>query len=40
MWLTQWHVPAAATATDTSGGKIFFAYMESTGGPGTDLLRR
>ena len=29
VWLTQWHVPSS---TDPAGGKIFFAYMESSAG--------
>ncbi len=29
VWLTQWHAPSS---TDPHGGKLFFAYMESTAG--------
>ncbi|MDQ2742365.1 MAG: hypothetical protein M3Z66_08725, partial [Chloroflexota bacterium] len=29
VWLTQWHVPSGS---DPHGGKLFFAYMESTAG--------
>jgi len=29
VWLTQWHVPSSS---DPHGGKLFFAYMESTAG--------
>ena len=29
VWLTQWQVPSK---TDTNGGNVYFAYMESAGG--------